>query len=101
MADEEHGDGGDEDDGHVGLPRLRRGLQLALHRRLGPLPHHGRVPHRRRPLPIGRRLLSRIAAEMRGRGGAKCTPASYIISLEMTFKIVNVMNIKLSQKYSF
>ena len=31
----------------------------------------------------------------------KCMPASYIISLEMTFKIVNVMNIKLSQKYSF
>ena len=57
VADEEHGDGGDEDYGHVGLARLRRRLQLPLHRRLGPLPR----PHHRRT-----RLLAPVAVAEEG-----------------------------------
>ena len=35
MTDEEHGDGADEYDGHVGLAGLGRGEELPLHRGLG------------------------------------------------------------------
>ena len=65
VADEEHGDGGDEDDGHVGLARLRRRLQLPLHRRLGALP---RRPHRRARQRRPRLLTPAAVAEGIGGG---------------------------------
>lgn len=52
VADEEHCHAADEDDGHVGLSRLRRRQQLPLRRRLGPVSQGCHVGRRRRVLVV-------------------------------------------------